>query len=861
MDNPIAKRLVPHLITALIMVVVTSILFAPAMFSGKVLKQGDNVRAYAMQGEINDLIEKGEGNPLWTNSMFAGMPTFQIKQPLKGNFTKPIYRTFLLFQPITSAHIVVLLAMLCCYFLLLTLKIDWRIAAIGAIAFGICNYNIDLAEAGHSTKQVAIAFAPGVIAGVLLAFRGKYLLGAGIFGLFFAMELYANHLQITFYLGLILAILGLIKLIEAARRGVLPNFGKAAGVLLGAALLALLCNTSRLWPTYEYSQETIRGKSELASKKAEGKADGLTKDYIWAWSYGIKESMTLLIPNFMGGGASQHFRGTTTHSRLYKNIETNLIQQGYPRDQAKKSAEQQIASLFYWGDQPFVGVAIYFGAVLLFLFVLGAILYQGNIKWWLLISALFTLSIAWGGNFFLNDILVDYFPLFNKFRAVSMALGLSQLAVVILAMMGLQKIMDPDIKLETKKKAVMYAAGGVGGLCLLAILFGMGMDFSNAAKDGRLQAELVSLVKADRASVMRADAIRSLVLILGAAGLIWAYLSRKLSATLAILLVGLLAVGDSLLVDKRILYSEKFEKEQTGPTVQPSSANLEIQNDNDPHFRVLDLSAGTPFKNANTSYFHKSIGGYHAAKLMRFQEVAERYLDPDYGQNPTAHMNILNMLNTKYLIQGGQGGPPRAQKNAQALGNAWFVPNFTIADDADAELNALDNLNPAQDAVFHKSQEGYLSGLTLQKNPSDRIALTSYYPDRMEYIYSAQTEQLAIFSEVYYPPSKGWSLYIDGEKQPPMARANYLLRAARLPAGTNRKLEMVFEPKSFYVGENISRIASALLILLFFGAMYLALKDRGLPEVEHLLDHEPEVKKPVKKTVSKKAAKKKKKKG
>ncbi|MEM8906227.1 MAG: hypothetical protein AAGD05_00145, partial [Bacteroidota bacterium] len=720
------------------------------------------------------------------------------------------------------------LAMACCYLFLIVLGVDWRIGLIGAIGFGLSTYYIDLAEAGHSTKMVALAYVPGVYAGAILAFRGRYLLGGGLFAFFLSLNLYSNHYQITFYMFLSLAILGLVELIKSVREQTLPQLLKTAGILSIAVVLGLASNLSRIWPTQEYAKETIRGKSELKANADKG--DGLTKDYIFDWSYGKIESLTLLIPNFYGGGASQHFRGTKTHNQVYRNVEAQLIQGGNSREAAKKSAEQQVASLFYWGTQPFVGVAIYFGAILLLLFLVGAFLVKGTLKQWLLLSAIFALTLAWGKNFFLNPILVDYFPLFNKFRAVSMALGLSHLAVIVLAMLGLHQLMDKTLGKAQKLKALYWATGILGGICLLVLLMGGSLDLTGK-NDARFGEQLASLLREDRLSVMRADAIRSLVLILVGAGLIWAYVEGKIKALVMVGLIGLVSVGEVWMVNKRILFAEKYEtKQQLARAVQARQIDLDIQKDTDPHYRVLDLSRGNPFVDATTSYFHKSIGGYHAAKLIRFQEVVERYLS-----NPLAKPELLGMLNTKYVVQG-QGGEVQASRNPQALGNAWFVDGYQLVPDADAEIDALANLDPAREAVIQQQYADLLNGLTIQRDSNAQIRLTSYHPDVMTYEYSAASDQLAVFSEIYYPADKGWKLFVDGEPLHTMVKANYLLRAARLPAGQNRKLEMRFEPRSFYLGETIALISSLLVLIALGAGLYFYFTKYTLPDADQLAE-------------------------
>lgn len=831
MNPSVLKRLLPHVIAYFVMMAISFTFFSPYVFQGKVLTQGDNVRARAMQGEMQQVRAETGEVPLWTNSMFGGMPTYQIQMAPGKNLTRIPYSILFLKQSVTKPHVVVLVAMICCYLLLITLGVDWRIAIIGSIGFGLSNYQIDLAEAGHSTKMAAVALVPGMFAGAIMAYRGKYLLGGALFGLFVAMEILANHLQITFYAGLMLIIFGIVQLVMAVLNGTMTNFLKASAVLIAMGILGIAANADRIWATQEYAAETIRGKSELNSK---GGKEGLDKEYIFGWSYGIMESMTLLVPNFNGGGASQHFRGTELHDKIYRNMLTRFSQQGMPRDAAIKSAEQQVAATMYWGNQPFVGVAIYFGAVLIFLFFLGAFLVPGEIKIWLVTSAVFTLMLAWGGNFFLNGLLVDYAPMFNKFRAVTMVLGLTHLSVVLLAILGLQAFISDQFTIKKDQRALFMAAGISMGLCILAFLLSFMLDFSNPAKDGRLPADLLSTILADRASVLRMDALRSLFFIAISAGILYAFSKGKIKVLIAVLLVGALSVLDVWLVNKRILFAEKYETpKQASSSAVPSAADQQILADTDPHYRVLDLSRGAPFTSATASNFHKSIGGYHAAKLMAIQEVSERYLGPQFGQNPLEHRNILGMLNTKYVIQGGQSGPPQVARLQEAMGNAWFVENIKTVDGADAELAALDNLDPKITAVLRNSEAAKLNNLDIKPDPSDNIRLTAYTPDKLTYEYTVASDRLAVFSEVYYPPSKGWKMYLDGQPAADFVRANYLLRAARLPAGQHT-LEMRFEPRSFSVGGMIALICSLLLMIGFVAAMLMYFRKRELPDPDQL---------------------------
>lgn len=829
------KKLIPHLIAIGVLFAVSAVFFAPNFFGGKVLPQPDNDKARGMQSEIQDYIKKGEDAPLWTNSAFGGMPGYQIYSPIQGNLTKPLTKAAFLWTGVTGVWAQVLAAMLFMYWLVITLGADWRVALFGATAFGISTYNIDILEAGHSTKMAALAFAPGVLAAVVLLFRGNWLTGSGLLALLTSMQIYVNHVQITYYTLIIAGIFALTQLSDAIAHKALLRWGKQIGLMAAALAIGFACNLSKLWPTYEYGQETIRGKSEL--KASADKGDGLSKDYLFGWSYGICESMTLLVPHFAGGGAGESFGD----SKLLKAVSRQM-----PPNTTKAQMQSQIAPLFYAGDQPFVGTAIYFGAIVCLLFFMAAYLVPGSVKWWLLLSGLFMISLAWGKNFFLNDILYDYLPMFNKFRAVSMALGPALLCVAALAAMGIQKLADGDIPVEKKKTSLWVGLGTTVALCLI----GMMCASDTGPNDEALgqNAQLLTALREDRASMLRGDMMRTLGFILVAAALIYAYLGGKIKASWMVLSLVVFSLADNWLVCLRSLPSSKYESKQaaTAPP-KPEAYDLQIQADPDPHYRVLDLSRGSITGNATTSYFHKSLSGYHAAKLQRFQEVVDKYLSKDLSKN----LHIVGMMNGKYLV----GDKGQVIPNPEACGNAWFVGEYQTVANGDEELNALGSLDPKNIAVLQSSQASTLQGLNIRRDSNDYIKLTNYHPDRMTYEYSAQSEQLAVFSEMWYPPSKGWKCFLNGQPAPDFFKADYMLRAMRLPAGSKQTLEMRFEPRSFYLGEKVALAASAFTLILCLVALFFWFRKGGnIQEAGNIQDIEPEkaAKAPVKSAGKKK---------
>ena len=810
------KKFTPHLIGIGILLLVAALFFAPNAFSGKVLLQSDNDKARGMAAEIQHYIDTEDKVPLWTNSAFGGMPAFQIYSAAKNNWTEPAFRTLFLGSDYTSVWVQAFIAMLCMYLLLSILKADWRVAVFGALAYGITTYNMDLLETGHTTKMMTLAMAPGIFAGAALLISGRYLLGGGLMALFVAMQVYANHVQITYYTLLLVGIYFLARLVEVARHGAWIGWLKGAAVAALAVALGFGSNLSKLWPTYEYSQETIRGGSSLASKASKG--SGLSTDYAFGWSYGKAESLTLLVPHFAGGGANERFPDT----KIYK-----AIQQQGGRQQADQGAQQYL----YTGDQPFVGTAIYFGAIVCFLFFLGAWLVPGSSKWWLLVGGIFMVTLAWGKNFDLNFFFFKHLPMFNKFRAVSMALGMGQLCAAALAALALQKLCDADISLARKKQALWVGLGITGFFLLLAMTLG-----GTGAQDAQIRdnAEIFKMIQDDRAALLRSDWLRSIAFVLLAAGLIWLYLAGRLRAGVAVLSIAALSLADQWTVCTRTVSSDKYEAKRDGikpPTEQPF--DKQIKQDKDLSYRVLDLARGGFTSNATASYFHKSLSGYHAAKLQRYQEVVDSVLS---GQKN--FMQVIGMMNGKYIVtQKGEVVP-----NAFACGNAWFVKKYVVSPTADAELQGLKTLNPKDTASVEQAYASALQGLDIQWDSTNSIRLVSYHPDKMVYEYSAKTDQLAVFSEMYYSPERGWNVFLDGQAIPGgFTKADYLLRAMRLPAGQNRKLEMRFEPKSFYTGEKVSLVASLLTLLAFFGGLFWLWKNGSWGNPVQLTDIEPPV--------------------
>jgi hypothetical protein len=816
--SPALSKLVPHLIAYFILLLVAFIRFSPAVFEGKSLQQSDNLQALGMQAEMRKVKEQTGDYPLWTNGPFAGMPSYQILYA-SSNLMQYVAKTFQLGNSMAPPHTSILLMMAGMYLLLIVLGVDWRIAIASGIGFGLAANHLGLLEAGHSTKIIASAYMAPILAGLILTFRGKFWLGSGLTALFTALQLYANHVQITYYFFLSLLVFGIVFLVDAVKNRTLPNFLKAAVFAVIAVAIAVPTNAGRLMTTQEYASETIRGKSELAQKEASSGSDasgeGLSKEYAFQWSYGKLETFNLLIPNFAGGSSSKSFASDPNSATIA------ALRQMKSAEEATSLAQQ---TSHYWGAQPFTGGGVYMGIVFVLLFMLGAVLVKSPIRWYIIAFVLLTIPMAWGKNFAgFNYFLFDNFPLYNKFRDPKTVFSVSNMLIVLLGALGLQAFFDKNLD-ESRRKSALYIAGGItGGLLLLALLLSFTLDYQKEGEN--FPAAVAAALAKDRAGLLQADALRSMVFAgLGFAALLLAY-RKILKPALAVLVVGLFAVLDVWLVGTRFIdsgsYISSSEKQRL---IAPSAADEQIQKDPDPYYRVADFRRSSPFSNAFTGFHHKSMGGYHAAKLMRYQEMVERYLN-----DPQKNQHLYGMLNAKYFI----GQNDQVIPNPKALGNAWFVKSYETVSDGDAEIAALANLDPKEKAVIQQKYAAGLQGFNIQFDSAATIRLTRYHPDTLTYQYTAASDQLAVFSEMYYPPSKGWGLYIDGQKTDDFIKANFTLRAAKLPAGQH-ELKMVFSPNTYHSGETVSLIASTLVLALAGWGIFWFTKHYEFPNAANL---------------------------
>lgn len=788
------KSMLPHLIAVAVFFGISLAYFSPIL-EGKKLYQSDKVNFIGMSKEITDHRENYNEEPLWTNSMFGGMPAYQISAKYNANLVKKVDKLFQGFLPRPAG--LVFLYLIGFYILLMSLKIDYRLAIFGAFAFAFSSYFFIILEAGHNTKAHAIGYMAPLLASVLMTIRGRWLAGGALTALFTSLMLNANHLQITYYLVMLFLVLGVVKLIESIKEKQLHSYLKSVGVLLLAGVLGASTNITRILTTYEYGEESMRGKSELTND-LDNKTSGLDKDYATAWSYGKAESFTLLIPNFHGG-ASQGELGTD--SETYKAIKQS--------PQARTLIKQLP---LYWGTQPFTSGPVYAGAIVCFLFVVGLFLLKGYMRWWVILTTILMLALGWGKNFMsLTDFFLEFFPGYNKFRAVSTTLVIVELLLPLFGFLGLQKLLGESDKAENQK-AVKWGLIITGGVCFVfALMPTMFFDFVGLS-DEQLKGMgwPVDAIQSDRASLLSSDAWRSLVFILLSAVALWLYLSNTLKKQHLILIVGLLIVGDMWTVNRRYLDTDDFvSKRKVAEPFSPSMADQQILADSDPNFRVFNTAVNT-FNDASTSYYHKSIGGYHGAKLKRYQELIDAHISK-------GNMNVLNMLNAKYFIVSNQN-QKLAQRNPSALGNAWFVKDLQTVANADEELAALSVVNTAEQALVDQRYSDLIPSFVFDSTAS--IQLTDYKANQLSYTANCSKNQLAVFSEIFY--DKGWNAYLNGELVPHF-RANYVLRAMPIPAG-NHQIEFKFEPRMYKTGEGISLASSAILLLLLIGVAYTELK-------------------------------------
>ena len=818
------KRLIPDMVAVVLFAVISFAYFCPAVTEGRILSQHDSVAGIGAGQESKEYMERTGERTRWTNSIFGGMPTYQMSPSYDStDMLKGIENLYHLYLPTYVWYVFVML--LGFYILLRAFDFKVWMATLGAIIWAFSSYFFIIIAAGHIWKLITLAYIPPTIAGMVWCYRGKCLVGGLVTALFVALQIMSNHVQMTYYFLFVMLFMVIAYGVQAFRENTLAFYLKRTGVLIVAGLLGVCINLSNLYHTYEYSKESMRGKSELVKENSANQTDsGLERDYITQWSYGIGETFSLLVPNVKGGASvplAANEKAMEKANPMYGSIYSQLGQ--------------------YWGEQPGTSGPVYVGAFVVFLFILGLFIVKGPMKWALLAATILSILLSWGKNFMgFTDFFIDYVPMYNKFRAVSSILVIAEFTIPLLAMLALKEVISTPTIIKERKKDFLISLGLTGGLALLFAIFPrvffpsyvstMEMNALQSIPADQLMPLLANLEEM-RMSLFTSDALRSFFIILIGVNLILAYGMGKLKQNVLIGALAVLCLVDMWDVNKRYLYDEQFvEKEVQTQGFQQTETDKFILEDEALDYRVLNLASNT-FNENNTAYWHKSVGGYHAAKLRRYQEMIEEHISGEMqglykavadagGEmeklNP-AEFPVLNMLNTRYFIFPLQGGQTVPLDNPFALGNAWFVDEVQYVDDANEEIEAIHGFNPLQTAVVDKKFETLVKAV-----PSDSTAtieLVSYEPNYLKYEVNSDKGGTVVFSEIYYP---GWQSSIDGEEAP-HGRANYILRAMNVPAGKH-VVEFKFDPDSLHVTETIAFIALGLLALMAIVVIFLKVK-------------------------------------
>ncbi|CAL2105105.1 Membrane protein YfhO [Tenacibaculum sp. 190524A02b] len=791
------KKYLPHAVAILIFAIASLLYFNPVL-SGKQIKQSDITQFIGMSKQVSDYRATHNEEPYWLGNAFSGMPAFQVSAYYPNDFVRYLDK-LIRFLPRPADYL--FLYFLSFFILLTVLKVNWKLAVLGSLSFGFSTYLIIIFGAGHNAKAHAIGYMPLVLAGIVLLFKNRYLLGFVLTSIAMALEIYANHPQMTYYLGFCILFFLITVGVESFKNKTLKTFFKQLSFVLIAMIIGLSVNAPRLLSMKEYGAYSTRGKSQLTinpdgTKKE--KTTGLDKAYITEYSYGIAETFNLIIPRFMGGGTMEQLG---EDSNFYEVLEQNAGKQV-----AKEYSSQ---ALTYWGKQPIVEAPAYIGAVVFFLFFLGVFLVKGRLKYWLVSATIFSILLSWGKNFsILTNFFIDYIPLYNKFRAVSSIQVIAELCVPLLGVLALRDFFSKDIEMKEKEDSLKKAFYVMGGISLLFVLIGGSLFAFEGIRDGNYQQlpELIDALIADRKSMLFGDSIRSLILITLAGGLLWFLLRKKVPSYVVVFALSGLIIFDLVSIDINYVNKEDFTfKRKVLKPFKASKADLEIKKDKG-YYRVANF-ATNPMQDGRTSYFHNSIGGYHAAKMKRYQEL----FDYQIAKN---NMEVLNMLNTRYFILGED----KFQKNPEANGNAWFVNKLNFVSSGDEEIKALDSLKTKKEAVVNKNQ---FKGKKLLKNNFliDSLATIDLVKNNITnlvYKTSSKEEGFIVFSEVYY--KDGWKAYVDG-KLVPHNRVNYVLRGMMIPSGEHQ-IEFKFEPEVIKKGNTIALISYALLFLLPIGYFF-----------------------------------------
>ena len=804
MNKNLLQKYLPYVVAVVVFAVLSCIYCSP-VFQGKQIYAGDNMRYKEAVHESVKYHEDTGNYTWWTGSMFAGMPNYQIGggHYKSGDLMKPLLK---LLHPSHNTRLpMVLMLYFCCFFVLLrSVGVDRWLAIIGALATGFSSYFYIIEPAGHHTKAWSIALMAVVVAGFFFIFRKKYGLGVSLTMIFTAMG-FSPHPQMAYYMFLLIGVLFLAELYIHIREKRYKDLIVASALFAVSVLIGLGTGTSNVFANKEYVKETMRGgHSDLVADNA-GASKGLSLDYVTAWSYGIDETLTFMIPGYMGN-ASGYDVGTD--SELYKQ----LIGQGIPRQNAKEICQ---SAPTYWGEQPFTSGPVYAGAAVCFLFILGLLLVKGPYKWAILAATLMSFALSWGKNLmWLTELFYNWFPMYSKFRSVSSILIVAEVTIPLLGFMAVKQIMDGKIERSELNRSIYVSAGITGGLCLLLALFG-GSMFPFTSSYDSFPEWFVPAIIAERISILRSDSFRSFLFIVLAAGVIWLFANQKLKKQWMIAALGIIVVADMWPVDKRFFNESNFvspKQLQGNFTMQPYEKA--ILTDTDPHFRVLNAATNT-FNDSRTSYYLKSLGGYSAAKLRRYQDIIDEYLSK-------GNLAVVSMLNGKYIISKGEDGNPTPMRNPSALGNAWYAYSVSKVKNATEECAALGKVDLASTIVVGDDFKQYVEGFKPAAEGSS-IKLTSYAPDVLTYQSQSSADGTVVFSEIYYP--YGWKAYIDG-KPADIFRANYLLRAMNIPAGRH-EIRMEFRPDSISKGNTIATICIMIMYATVLGVIAGTLVRRG----------------------------------
>ena len=818
------KRILPDIVVIILFAVISFVYFFPAVTEGRILSQHDSVAGIGAGEEAKEYLERTGERTRWTNSIFGGMPTYQMAPSYDSTDTlKGVEKLYHLYLPNYVWYVFVML--LGFYILLRAFDFSVWLASLGAVLWAFSSYFFIIIAAGHIWKFVTLAYIPPTIAGMVLAYRGKYLSGGLLTAVFVALQIVSNHVQMSYYFLFVMLFMAVAFGVDAWQKKEMPQFLKATGVLLMAGILGVCINLSNLYHTYEYSKETMRGKSELVKPDSHNQTkSGLERDYITQWSYGIGETFSLLVPNVKGGASvplAANEKAMEKANPMYNSIYSQIGQ--------------------YWGEQPGTSGPVYVGAFVMFLFVLGLFIVKGPMKWALLSATVLSVLLSWGKNFMgFTDFFLDYIPMYDKFRAVSSILVIAEFTIPLLAVLALKEVMARPQLVKEQARSFYISLGLTGGIALLFAL-APGFFFPSYVSSMEMQAlqgipadqlaPLLANLEEIRQSIFTSDAWRSFFVIMIGTAVLWLYGMGKLKAKVTILALAVLCLADMWSVNKRYLYDEQFvEKVQQDNSFKPTETDKAILADKTLDFRVLNL-AGNTFNENTTSYWHKSIGGYHAAKLRRYQEMIEEHISTemngvkavseaggDMQKVAPSGFPVLNMLNTRYFIFPLQGGKTVPIQNPYTLGNAWFVNEVQYVDNANEEIDALHRIDPAKTAVVDKKFSAEVKSAA-ETDTLGTIKLTAYEPNDLKYEVNSKTGGTVVFSEIYYP---GWQAYIDGVEAP-HGRADYILRAMNVPAGKH-VVEFKFDPKSLHVTETVAFVALGVLTCVLVLFLFLQVR-------------------------------------